>query len=257
MEACPAVAHTRIGWYRSVNAIHHGFAIGSFVDELAHEAKADPREFLLALLGPDRQWDLAQHGLAAPAGNYGAKWADHPLDSVRAKRVVELATEQAGWGAPLPRGRGRGLAMHRSFLSYIAMVVEVEVEDDGTVLVPRATVAVDAGFVANPDRARAQMEGALVMAMSNTLYSEISFRQGRVRQSNFRDYDVTRLRAAPHVVDVHLVESEGLPGGIGEPGVPPAGAALANAIFAATGVRVRDLPVARQLAGWRRNAAEA
>ena len=130
------------------------------------------------------------------------------------------------------------------------MVVEVEVLPDGTVLVPKVTAAVDAGFIANPDRARSQIEGALIMAMSNTLYSEIAFAQGRVVQSNYRDYLVTRMRAAPRVVDVHLVPSEGLPGGIGEPGVPPAGGAIANAIFAATGVRVRELPVAKQLAGW-------
>jgi isoquinoline 1-oxidoreductase beta subunit len=140
--------------------------------------------------------------------------------------------------------------MHQSFLSYVAMVVEVEVLADGTVLVPRATVAVDAGFVANPERAKAQMEGALIMAMSNTLYSEISFADGHVVQGNFNDYGVTRIRAAPYAVDVHIVASEGLPGGIGEPGVPPAGAAIANAIFAATGIRVRQLPVGNQLAGW-------
>ncbi len=116
-------------------------------------------------------------------------------------------------------------------------------------------MAVDAGYVANPDRARSQMEGALIMAMSNTLYSEVTFAQGKVVQSNYRDYQVTRMRAAPRVVDVHLVESEGLPGGIGEPGVPPAGGALANAIFAATGVRVRELPVGKQLAGWQTRAA--
>ncbi len=256
VEVCPAVAHTRIGWYRSVNAIHHGFAIGSFVDELAHAAGKDSVRFLLDLLGPDRKVDLSKDGLAAPASNYGATWTDHPMDSVRAKRVVQLAAEKSGWSTPLPKGRGRGIAIHRSFLSYVAMVVEVEVLADGTVLVPRATVAVDAGFVANPDRARSQMEGALIMAMSNTLYSEITFAEGRVVQSNYRDYGVTRLRAAPHVVDVHLVESEGLPGGIGEPGVPPAGAAIANAIFAATGKRVRELPVANQLAGWKAGTAD-
>ena len=141
--------------------------------------------------------------------------------------------------------------MHRSFLSYVAMVVEVEVQDDGTVLVPRVTVAVDAGFVANPDRARSQMEGALIMAMSNTLYSEIAFDNGRAVQGNYNTYGVTRMRAAPHVVDVHLVQSEGLPGGIGEPGVPPAGAAIVNAIFSATRMRVRELPVAKQLEGWK------
>jgi isoquinoline 1-oxidoreductase beta subunit len=252
------VAHTRIGWYRSVNAIHHGFAIGSFVDELAHAAGKDPVKFLVDLIGADRRVDLSKEGLVAPASNYDGSWSDYPLDSGRAKQVVRLAAEKSGWGsAPLPKGRGRGVAMLRSFLTYVAMVVEVEVQDDGTVLVPRATVAVDAGFVANPDRARAQMEGALVMAMSNILYSEISFAKGKVVQSNYHDYNVTRLPAAPHTVDVHFVVSEALPGGIGEPGVPPAGAAIANAIFAATGVRVRELPVGKQLDNWRTRGGAA
>jgi isoquinoline 1-oxidoreductase beta subunit len=257
VEACPAIAHTRIGWYRSVNAIHHGFAIGSFVDELAHAAGMDPAAFLLQLIGPDRKVDLSQAGLVdAGDSYYGAPWAEQPLDTARVRRVVESVKQRSGWDTPLPRGRGRGIAVHRSFLSYVAMVVEVEVSADGTVRVPRATVAVDAGFVANPDRAKAQMEGALIMAMSNTLYSEITFAEGTVQQSNYNDYRVARMRASPHLVDVHVIESEGLPGGIGEPGVPPAGAAIANAIFAATGVRVRELPVGRQLDGWEAGAGD-
>ena len=248
VEVCPAAAHTRIGWYRSVNAIHHGFAIGSFVDELAIAAGQDPAHFLLALLGPDRTVDLSKDGLVAPASNYGASWTEHPLDIGRARRVIELAMEKSTWGTRLPAGRGRGIAMHRSFLTYVAMVVEADVAADGTVTVPRATVAVDAGFIVNPDRARAQMEGAVIMGMSNTLYSEISFKGGRVVQTNYPSYRVTRMRAAPHVVDVHLVESEALPGGIGEPGVPPSSAALCNAIYAAAKVRIRQLPVGSQLA---------
>ena len=249
VEICPAKAYTRIGWYRSVNAIHHGFAIGSFVDELAIATGKDPGKFLLELLGTDRTVDLSKDGLVAPASNYGGTWTDYPLDTARARHVIEIAMEKSGWGTPLPNGRGRGIAMHRSFLTYVAMVVEADVAADGTVTMPRAIVAVDAGYIANPDRARAQMEGAVIMAMSNTLYSEISFKEGRVVQSNYPTYPVTRMRAAPRVVDVHLVETEALPGGIGEPGVPPASAALCNAIYSATKVRIRQLPVGKQLAG--------
>lgn len=256
VEICPAIAHTRIGWYRSVNAIHHGFAIGSFVDELAIAAGKDPAKFLIELLGPDRAVDLSKEGMLPPASNYGGTWTDYPMDSARARRVIEIAVDKSGWGTPVAAGRGRGIAMHRSFLTYVAMVVEVDVAADGTVTVPRATLAVDAGYVANPDRARSQMEGAIIMGMSNTLYSEISFKEGRVVQANYPTYPVTRMRAAPRVVDVHLVESEAPPGGIGEPGVPPSAAALCNAIYAATKTRIRTLPVGKQLTGWRSRATE-
>jgi isoquinoline 1-oxidoreductase beta subunit len=255
IEVCPAPAHTRIGWYRSVNANHHGFAIGSFLDELAHASGKDPKSFLLDLLGPDRQMDLTKEGAVGRVSNYGARWTDHPIDTGRIRRVLELVAEKSDWGSPLPKGRGRGIAVHGSFLSYVAVVVEAEVAADGSVRVPRATMAVDAGFIANPDRARSQMEGALIMGMSNAVYSEISFKDGHVAQSNYSDYRVTRMNAAPRAISVHLVESEGLPGGIGEPGVPPVAPALANAIYSATGTRIRRLPVGNQLAASRRTAS--
>ena len=228
--------------------IPHAFAIGSFVDELAHAAGKDPKDFILELLGPDRIVDMAQAGLAAKPWNYDRSFEEYPLDTARYRRVVELAAEKAGWGRPLPRGRGRGLAVHRSFLSYVATVMQVEVQSDGSLAIPRVDVAIDAGLVVHPERVRAQMEGATIMGLGNALYGEITFRNGRVVQSNYSNYQVARIDAAPRELHVHVVPSTELPGGVGEPGVPPVAPALCNAIFAATGQRIRSLPVGKQAA---------
>ncbi len=246
-EVGPAPAHVRIGWYRSVINIPHAFAIGSFIDELAHAAGRDPKEFVLELLGPDRIIDMSKVGLTGKPWNYGDSFESHPIDTARLRGVVELATSRAGWGQPLPPGRGRGLAVHRSFLSYIAMVIEVASNPDGSIAIERVDVAADGGFIANPDRVKAQFEGATMMGIGNALYGEITWREGRPIQSNFSDYKVARMNVAPKEIRVHLVASEAKPGGIGEPGVPPVAPALANAIFAATGRRIRSLPVGDQL----------
>jgi len=247
-EAGPAPAHVRIGWYRSVINIPHAFAIGSFLDELAHAAGKDPRAFLLECLGPDHVLDMESAGITGKPQNYGESFADHPVDTARYRRVIELATEQAGWGRPLSKGQGRGLAVHRSFVSYVAAVILVEVKPDGALSIPQVDLAVDAGFVAHPERVRSQMEGAAIMGLSNALLSEITFKDGRVVQSNYGDYAVARIDTAPRDIRVHVVPGAGRPGGIGEPGVPPIAPALCNAIFAATGRRIRRLPIGRQLA---------
>ncbi len=248
-ENGPAAAMTRIGWYRSVINIPHAFAIWSFADELAHAAGKDPKEFLLQLLGPDRIIDMNNAGLVVKPWNYDRSFEDYPIDTARYRRVLELVAEKSGWGTPLGNGRARGISVHRSFLSYVATVIQVEVKGDGTVTIPRADVAIDAGTVVNPERVRAQMEGATIMGIGNTLYGEITFKEGRPVQSNYTDYQVARIDAAPREFNVYIVPSTGLPGGVGEPGVPPVAPALCNAIFAATGRRIRSLPVGKQLAG--------
>ena len=242
LEFGQAEAHVRIGWLRSVQNIFHAYATGSFVDELAVQAGRDPVEYLLELIGEPRHVDLAAGGVKEYS-NYDSPIEQYPIDTGRLAGVVKLAAEKAGWGRTLPERSGMGIAAHRSFLTYVATVVEVAVADDGKVAIPRVVMAVDAGTVVNPDRVRAQMEGATIYGMSAACYGEITAKEGRIQQSNFDSYNVVRMSTAPRVIEVHLVPSDAPPGGVGEPGTPPFAPALCNAIYAATGKRIRSLPI--------------
>jgi isoquinoline 1-oxidoreductase beta subunit len=239
-ENGPAANHVRIGWYRSVYNIQHAFAVCSFADELAHAAGTDSVEYLRQLLGDPRQLDFAAMKVDYP--NYGASLDTYPVDTGRLRGVLDLVVRNSEWGQNLPPRQGRGVAVHRSFLTYVAAIVHVAVGNDGQVTIPRVDVALDCGLVVNPDRVRAQFEGATIMGISNTLYSNISIKQGRIEQSNFGDYLVARTDITPET-RVHIVESNAPPGGVGEPGVPPIAPAICNAIFAATGKRIRALPI--------------
>jgi isoquinoline 1-oxidoreductase beta subunit len=234
-----AVAHVRIGWLRSVANIYHAFAVQSFTNELAYAANRDPYDYLLALIGSGRKLDTGAQGPPGIAEKY-------PYDTARLRHVAEVAAESAGWGKKKSgKGSGMGIAVHRSFFTYVATVVEVEVDDQGAIRIPHVTTAVDAGIVANPEMVRSQFEGAAVFGTSIARTGEITATNGAVDQSNFFDYQVARMNDAPRQVDVHIVESAAPPAGVGEPGVPPFVPALCNAVFAATGKRVRELPLAR------------
>ena len=207
------------GWWRGVGVTHNNFVIEGFVDELAHAAKQDPVAYRRALLHK----------------------------STRATAVLDRAAEASGWGEPLPSGRGRGVAVQYSdWDTYLAAVAEVSVSDAGEIRVHRVVCAVDCGTVVNPDTVEAQIQGGIIFGISGALWGEVTVEKGRVQQSNFHDYRVLRINEAP-TIDVLLVSSSEAPGGIGEPGTAVTAPAITNAVFAATGKRLRRLPLERQL----------
>ena len=241
-ENGPAENHVRIGWMRSVANIYHAFAIHSFVDELAHAAGRDRVEYLLDVLGRPRRVDIQPEGMKY--WNNTMAQEKYPVDTGRLRRVIEVAAERSGWANKKPgNGRALGIAAHRSFLSYVAAVVEVEVDDKGRVRIPRVDIAVDCGTIINPDRVKAQFEGSAVFGTSIAMMGEITAKNGQIQQSNFHDYPVARMNESPVETHVHIVASDAPPAGVGEPGVPPIPPAICNAIFAATGKRIRELPV--------------
>jgi isoquinoline 1-oxidoreductase beta subunit len=202
-----------VGFWRSVNNTFNAFAVESFIDELAAAAKQDPYTFRRILL-------------AKAPRHLGA---------------LELAATKAGWGTPLPGGRARGIAVYKSFETYVAQVAEISITD-GAVRVHRVVCAVDCGQVVNPNIVEAQISGAMVYGLTAALWGEITIDQGRVQQGNFDSYRMLRMAEMP-VVEVHIVPSAEAPGGVGEPGTPPIAPAVCNAIFALTGKRIRKLPI--------------
>jgi isoquinoline 1-oxidoreductase beta subunit len=234
-ENGPAEAHVRIGWLRSVANVYHAFAVQSFADELAAAANRDRVEYMLDLIGKARTLDVQ----SIPPNTPG-----YALEIGRLRNVVEKVAEQSGWAKKKSgAGHGFGLAVHRSFQTYVGTVVEVEIDAKGAVHIPRVDYVVDTGLVVHPDRVRSQFEGAAVFGTSIALMGEITAQGGRIQQANFHNYPVARINEAPREVHVTLVQNGALPAGVGEPGVPPMAPAICNAIFAATGKRIRELPI--------------
>ena len=229
LEFARAESAVPLGFWRSVENSGNVFVVESFFDEVASAAGQDPVALRRKLFGPPRR----------------IKMGNSELNLGRLLGVMDLATAKAGWGTPLPKGRGRGIAVFFGYGSYVAQVAEVSVGKGGSVRVDRVVCAIDCGLVVNPDTVAAQMEGGIVFGLTAALKGAITLEGGRVQQSNFHDYAMLRINEMP-AVEVHIVPSREAVGGTGEPGVPPIAPAVCNAIFAATGKRIRRLPIRAQ-----------
>ncbi|HEY3055622.1 MAG TPA: xanthine dehydrogenase family protein molybdopterin-binding subunit [Thermoanaerobaculia bacterium] len=230
IEFTPIASAVPRGWWRSVEHSINSFVINSFLDEVAHAAGKDPIEYQLSMLTAGRRIE----------GEGRAK--DYPFEIDRLRRVIEVARDRSGWGKRLAEGRGRGFAAQRSFFSYAAQVADVSVGNDGAIKVDRIVCVIDCGTPVNPDGIAAQVEGGVAYGLTAALHGEITTAAGAVQQSNFHDYPLLRMSEMP-VIEVHIIPSTALPTGTGEPSLPPTAPAVANAIFAASGKRVRRLPM--------------
>ncbi|HUF20689.1 MAG TPA: molybdopterin cofactor-binding domain-containing protein [Burkholderiales bacterium] len=243
LENGKAKSHVRIGWLRSVNNIPHAFAQNSTANMMAYAAGRDPYEYLMELLGPDRILDMSN----TDYWNYDQTYEEYPIMTARLKNVLRMAAEKSGYGKRLGNREAIGLAVHRSFTSYVASAVRVQVSGDGKLTIPQVDMVIDAGLVVNPDRVRSQMEGSVIYGLTGAMYGEITAKDGAIEQSNFHDYPMVRIPESPKVINTHIVDAANFPpGGVGEPGVPPFIPALTNAIFAATGKRILELPISKQ-----------
>jgi len=272
VENCPAQSHIRVGWMRSVSNIYHAFAIGSFADELAIAAGQDSKDHLLDLIGKGRILDLEAEGVECFDNNGfpAMKWEGtpplippYPADSRRLRAVVERVARESDWDEKVKqyknmKGRGLGIAAHRSFLSYVAVVIDVSLNENNELTVNEIYGAIDCGLAVNLDRVGAQMEGGMLYGLSIALLGEISVKEGKVVQNNFDDYPVLRIHQAPKKIHSYVEvpsaevassfkDNKVLPTGAGEPPTPVIAPALANAIVAAGGPRIREIPFCKKV----------
>jgi isoquinoline 1-oxidoreductase beta subunit len=263
LENCAATNHIRVGWMRSVANIYHAFAIGSFADELAIAAGRDSKAYLLDLIGKGRILPLRDEEVAQYRNNElpvdiievpfeGGKVKQvvpgYPPDTSRLRGVVEAVARESGWDekkGKLPKGRGMGIAAHRSFLSYVGIVVDVSLNERNELTINEIHGVIDCGLAVNRDRVKAQMEGGIIYGLSYALLGEITAKEGAVVQNNFDDYPVLRIHQTPKI-SIYIMPSAEAPTGVGEPPTPAVAPALANAIVAAGGPRIRDIPFGKK-----------